>query len=227
MNWTVPKIWEDGECFIIGGGSSILRQFNIPDNIISKVVARECSPTEYSPYLSVLHNKHVIGVNMAYRLGDWIDMVFFGDKGFFLSNQEQLSQLNNLRISCTPYVREVSWVKFLDKDKKKTKGISVNKSLITWNGNSGAAAINLAIHTGVKRVFLLGFDMNVDEKERQWWHQLYKIRDLKKGKKIFSNHLSCFPAIAEDARKLGVEILNCNPDSAIKEFPKININQIL
>jgi len=227
MNWRVPKIWEDGECFILGGGASLARQFCIPDSLIEAVVKKQESALKYSPYLSDLHNKHVIGVNMSYRLGDWIDMVFFGDKGFFLDNKDLLSQLTNLRIGCVPYVRDVSWVKFLVKDNKKTMGITSDPAKIAWNSNSGAAAINLAVHTGVKRVVLLGFDMNVDEKSRQWWHQYYAVRNVEKGKKIFARHLECFADIAKDANRLGVEILNANPDSAINEFKKINIKDVL
>jgi hypothetical protein len=227
MNWKVPKIWEDGECYIIGGGTSIIKQFNIPVDLVSQVMSKKTTPADYSPYLLPLHNKHVIGVNMAYRLGDWIDMVFFGDKGFFLKNEKQLSELTNIRVSCAPYLNGVSWVKYVQKDDEKTKGISTRPGKLSWNGNSGAAAINLAAHTGVRRIILLGFDMNADEMNRQWWHQLYKERDIKKGQKIFARHLSSFSEIAKDAKQLGIEILNSNPDSAIKEFKKINIKDIL
>ena len=90
MSWTVPRIWEEGECFIIGGGISIVKQFDIPTDIVNDVIANKRPVSDYSSYLSSIHNKHVIGVNQAFRLGNWVDVVFFGDKGFFLRNQDRL-----------------------------------------------------------------------------------------------------------------------------------------
>ena len=84
MNWQVPRMWEGGDVWIIGGGPSITKEFGIPDNIVQGVFKKELPLSAYSPYMSFLHDKHVIGVNVAYLLGDWVDMVFFGDKGFFI-----------------------------------------------------------------------------------------------------------------------------------------------
>jgi hypothetical protein len=43
----------------------------------------------------------------------------------------------------------------------------------------------------------------------------------------FPKHLVGFPAIKEDADKLGVQIFNVCPDSAIKEFPKLTLKEAL
>ncbi len=55
-----PKIWAGDTAYVIGGGASV----NSLD-------------------LSLLEDKHVVGVNDAYNLGDWVDVCFFGDKGWF------------------------------------------------------------------------------------------------------------------------------------------------
>jgi hypothetical protein len=36
-----------------------------------------------------------------------------------------------------------------------------------------------------------------------------------------------YPLIAKDAKKMGVEIINVNPDSAITVFPKLELKDIL
>jgi len=54
--WHPPKIWNNGTVFILGGGPSLL------DN-----------------NFDLIENKHVIGINNAYRLGDWVDICWFGD----------------------------------------------------------------------------------------------------------------------------------------------------
>ncbi len=51
--WPIPKIWNKSTVFIIGGGPSLL-----------------------DIDLSLLHDKRVIGVNQAYKLGNWIDILW-------------------------------------------------------------------------------------------------------------------------------------------------------
>jgi hypothetical protein len=180
--------------------------------------------------MAPLHNKHVIGINVAYLIGDWLDMAFFGDKGFYLAHRDQLAAYPKLKVSCHPEMIKVPWVKYLAKDPRHVKGISSNNAMVSWNGNSGAAAISLAVHTGVKRIILLGFDMKLDGKERQHFHACYTYPvDKKKRMRTlpFHRHLPGFIQIAEDARKMGIEIINASPESAITQFPRVNIKDLL
>jgi len=68
--------------------------------------------------------------------------------------------------------------------------------------------------------------------EHQHWHDLYG-RSAGKGtvrrarKMPFHRHLKGFPAIAEDAKRRKIEILNVSPDSAIECFRKVSIKEIL
>jgi len=229
--WKVPRIWEEGDVWIMGGGPSVPKQFDIPDRVIQNVVKGVSTPAAYSPYMSVLHDKHVIGINVAYLIGDWIDMVFFGDKGFFLKHQQGLSKFSGLKVSCHPRANDLNWVKYVARDKKHSRGISSDSRTVSWNGNSGAAAISVAAHAGAKRIILLGFDMKVGEKDIQHWHDLYgrfAAKDPKKRKRMpFYRHLAGFPQIAKDAKRMGIEILNACPDSAIECLKKVTVKEIL
>lgn len=231
MIWKVPRIWEEGDVWIVGGGPSVPKQFNIPDRVVQGVVKGTSLPSVYSPYMSSLHDKHVIGINVAYLIGNWIDMVFFGDKSFFLKHQQRLSKFSGLRISCHPKANDLNWVKYLPRDRKHIRGISPDPRMVSWNGNSGAAAISLAAHAGAKRIILLGFDMKVGESEIQHWHDLYgrfANRDTKKKKRMpFYRHLRGFPEIAKDAKRMGIEMLNACPDSAIECLRKVTVKELL
>lgn len=232
MIWEVPKIWEDGDVWILGGGPSVTKEFQIPDNVVQKVQDGTSPLSAYSPYLSRIHNEHVIGINVAYMIGNWIDMVFFGDVGFFLKHQEGLAKFPGLRVSCHPNTAKVNWVKTLLRDKNHPRGISSSPSMVSWNGNSGAAAISLAVHAGAARVILLGFDMKLDQQKNQHWHNVYgrNNRDIspKRLKSLpFERHLRGFAEIQKDAKRMGVEIINCCPDSAISEFKKFTLKQLL
>jgi hypothetical protein len=234
MIWRAPKMWEGGECWIIGGGPSIPYQFGIPDEVIQKVLRKEDIPHVYSPYLSPIHNKHVIGINMAYKLGTWMDIVFFGDSGFYLQNRKELATFPGLKVSCNPRVNNPVYaeegVKFVQRDNRKARGISTRPGFVSWNGNSGAAAISLAVQLGVKRIILLGFDMDIGPNDNQHWHSLYTSanRKNKTPRKLpFNRHMQGFRFIKKDAKDLGITIINASPNSVITEFTKRTVNELL
>lgn len=236
-NWKVPQLWLNGECFIIGGGKSMPYQFGIPEKLITEVCQGKKSPSAYSPYMSVLHDKHVIGTNNAYMLGDWIDFLMFVDGTWYSVHRRELSKWAGIRVSCAArFVKKPEkMVKFLKKDNKHFEGLSLNSSRISWNKNSGGAAINLAYHLGVKTVYLLGFDMKtIDPKYTHWHGMHYHKNKEKRNKKVlkpiggaYSKHLRGFPAIAADAKKVGLNIINLSKDSAISHFPKMSLSEVL
>jgi hypothetical protein len=227
MKWTVPKMWDGGECFIIGGGASIVSQFNIPQELVEQVKENKTMAHLYSPYMKALHNKHIIGVNNAFMLGDWVDCCFFGDCAWYLVYRLNLAKFVGLKVTCCPRFAEkpekrCEGVKYLAKDSKRY-GITDNLSGVSWNHNSGAAAISLAVHFGVKRIILLGFDMCLNDEKVSHWHGTHG----NKKPPPFPRHLKGFPAIADDASKLGVEILNASLTSAIEVFTKRPIKDLL
>lgn len=226
-------MWDGGDVWIIGGGPSVTAQFNIPDNVVQSVLSGASPLSVYSPYMEYLHDKHVIAINAAYLLGDWVDMVFFGDSGFYLTHKIQLAQFPGLKVSCHAGLSGEKWVKFLSRDGKKPKGISSSPTMVSWNQNSGAASISIAAWAGAKRIILLGFDMKLSGENRQHFHNVYGrgVIDTKDQRKIrrlpFNRHLMGFPAIASDAKGLGIEILNACPDSAIDCLRKVTVKDII
>jgi hypothetical protein len=243
MKWTVPPIWEGDDVWILGGGPSVTKQFGIPDDVVSKVRSGELPPSVYSPYMKDIHDCHVIGINVAYLIGDWIDMVFFGDAKFYLRYCQSLAKWHGLKVSCTPTIEKIPWIKYLGKDEAHPYGISQRKDCISWNHNSGASAVSLAAHLGAKRIILLGFDMRNDETGKRHWHNLYKappasvpakgvLPKRHKGRVItkippFSKHLRGFPEMARNAKAMGIEIINACPESAITVFPKFSLKELL
>jgi len=228
MIWQVPNIWEGGDVFILGGGPSVIKQFDIPDKLYQGVLKKTLSPNVFSPYLSSLHNKHVIGINVAYHIGTWIDWIFFGDNSFFLEHRTNLQKFPGLKICSHDVVSRCNWVKYVPRNKRRL-GISKDPTTVCWNNNSGTAAISIAANAGAKRIILLGFDMKI-ENNKQHWHNQYNLIERQAKKPTippFHSHLQGFPQIAIDAKDRGIEIINCSPDSAITQFPKCNVKDIL
>ena len=234
--WQVPKVWEKGEVWIIGGGPSLIDSFNIPEKIVKAVRLREKGIDAYSPYLAAIHKKHIIGINVAYKFGNWIDICFFGDKHFYLEHQAGLSNFRKLVVTCNKRIGEknLGWVKYLpiekDADNKQKKGISTNPKEVCWNNNSGAAAISVASWMGVKRIILVGFDMTLSSvNNQQHFHNEYRRfgDKVKTASLPFKLHLEPWEAIKRDADNMGIEILNTSLNSAIKEIPKVHIKELL
>jgi hypothetical protein len=231
MNWIIPRMWDGADVWIIGGGPSLPKQFGIPNKVVQSVISGSALPSVYSPYMEALHNKHVIGINVAFLIGDWIDMVFFGDGNFFLQNFEKLAAFPGLKVSCDSKSVKYGWVKNMARDGNKNLGLTTKPGYVSWNFNSGCAAINVAANAGAKRIILLGFDMKLDNSNLQYWHDLYgKGTEMTERRLMglpFERHLRGFPAIAADAKARGIEILNGSPDSAIEQFPKFTVKELL
>lgn len=204
------------------------RQFGVPEDVIQNVVDKKWPPVAYSEYMAPIHDKHVIGINNAYQIGTWMDMVFFGDYSWYLIHRNKLAKWPKIKATCSPRFdtrRDNSEnIKYVQKDHGHRLGISSDRRKVSWNGNSGAAAISLAVHMGAKRIILLGFDMHMMHGATHW-HGGHL--EKKKRKPPFNRHLKGFPFIAQDAKQMGIEILNASPDSAIKVFRKINVKDLL
>lgn len=232
MIWGIPKIWQDSECFILGGGASIIEQFNIPQEIVSEVRAGTKPLSAYSPYMEAIHHKRVIGVNTSFMIGTWIDMLFFGDRGFYLPREKQILNFPRPRISCHEAFLKHPVIKYVAKDNNHSKGLTTKPDHISWNTNSGTAAINLAMHLGARRIILLGFDMDMVDGNKHW-HNEYKNNHKPprnrspKQDVVFGRHLSNFPFVAKDAQRLGLEIINASLNSKIPQFPKVSLKEIL
>ncbi len=207
------------------------RQFGVPEDIIKRVTSGFDGPETYSPFLSPIHSKHIIAINNAYMIGSWIDVVFFGDCNWYTDHRFKLAEFRGIKVtSCGRFAHKEHWqqegVKYLDRDHEKGYGISSDPTKVAWNQNSGAAAISLAHHFGVKRIILLGFDMKLDPNRKSHWHGMHGYN--KKGwAPPFPRHLKGFEYIDRDAKELGLEIINASPESAIEQFPKVEVKDLL
>ncbi len=225
--WTIPSMWEGGECWIIGGGSSMPRQFGIPESVIGSVHSQTDPVAVYSEYLQQLHNKNVIGVNIAFMLGKWVSVLYFEDSTFYRIHREAINKFRNLKVTSLnhmprPIIHTTRNIKRMKRDMRL--GLSNNNSVIRWNHNSGGAAINFATLAGAKRILLLGFDMKPVDDKTHWHSGFYTNATTKTN---FKRFMRSFPQIAADAKRDKIEILNVSPDSALEDFPKVKLEEVL
>lgn len=90
--------------------------------------------------------------------------------------------------------------------------------------NSGYQALNLAIHFGCKRIILLGYDMKYQNNKKHWHPDHPRpLNNFPLGNK-FAHH---FEEAAPLLQEVGVEVINCSPDSALSCFRKADIRMVI
>jgi len=197
--WKPSRIWPDSQVFVIGGGPSL-------------------NDMDLTPIL----DKPVIGVNDAFKLGNWVDVCWFGDCRWYAWNKDLLNNFTGIIASCTNC--RCDHPRVLQVKRLEGSGIIVNQPAVRWNKSSGASAINLAAHLGAKQIVLVGFDMKQRDGQNNW-HQNHK--HTPRPTIYQSLFLQPFDKIATDAQRLGIEVLNATPDTDLQVFRKIDLKEVL
>ena len=227
MAWHIPKIWQDGTAWIIGGGTSILDEFGIPLDLARKIIQGELPLSEYSKYLEPIHGKHTIGVNHAFLIGNWIDVFYFSDTAMWDNEQltEQMMEFRGLRITnnavYTDEMYDQTGLKYVKRSEKKRYGLTDEKDAVCFNNNTGLSAIDLAYHFGAKRIILLGFDMTIGPLNSHIHNINTRLSRGEDPTRSFKRHMLSVGNIWKDARDNGIEILNASQISKIPVFPKV------
>lgn len=223
--WKVPRIWEGGTAWIIGGGISLKIQAGVDPNEKNENVIFEQMNAFLRPKLQ---GKNIIGLNKAFKLGDWIDICYFGDNRFLDWYQAELKQFKRLIVSCAPRALDKKWIKTIRRDGNRGSELSLSRNDSSgWFGNTGASSINFAALLGAKTIILLGFDgdFNKENPQNNNWHSGYPQGSpggFKDAARIYTGFNKSFIPVASSAVKLGIKIYNATPNTSIQCFEKID-----
>lgn len=171
--WTPPNEWSGRDSYLIGGGSS-LKSFDF----------------------SLLKGLNTIGCNDAFKLGpEIVKICLFGDASWFNRQKWELEKFPNRVVTLAPdaLAYRVSW---LLKMVREMHGLGKGFTL-GWNYSTGAAAINLALSLGSRRIFLLGYDLKRNEKGESHWHNYFRPNITPDSS--FSRFLKGFHKLNEEA----------------------------
>lgn len=95
--------------------------------------------------------------------------------------------------------------------------------MIHEGGNSGYQAINLAFHTGAKRIVLLGFDMQRTDGKAHWFGNHPGNMQVPSP---YADWLHKFEQLAADLKVQGVEVLNCTRETALTCFERVSLDAV-
>ena len=190
--WRVPRVWRGETCWILGGGPSLL-----------------------DLDLNLLRDRRTIAVNNAYKVAMWADAMIFGDCQWYPTHGKGLSSFAGLKVTTCPTWEREPGIRYLHQE-LMPYGITEDPVSLRWNLSTGACAMNLAYHLGVSRIVLLGFDMHKGPNGESNFHDDYGHPQRRDP---FRKFLLPFPEIKADLDRLGVEVVNATPGSALTLWP--------
>lgn len=175
--------------------------------------------TGVTPYL-----RRVIVINTTFRLAPWADVLYACDAKWWDYHAAEVSALGFCGglWSIQTEARARHGVQIIES--KRGAGLGREPGVINQGTNSGYQAINFAWQCGAARIVLLGFDMH-EVGGRAHWHADHpgKIRRANP----YAQWLLKFPQLASDLDEEGCEVVNCTPNSALRAFQQMPLDEAL
>jgi hypothetical protein len=206
--WTVEPLWLGETCFILAGGPSLA-----------------------DVDLSLLRGQRTITINSSVfrSLEAGLDdgVLYFVDPEWFdiPRRREAVEKWRGLVVTpSTAAKKALPWINRIELETRR--GFPpLNSPTVRRGRSSGQTCIALARALGATTVGLLGYDMQ-EVGGREHHHDDYRGESRDPG--MYRNHfLPSFKGWNEDAKRAGVRVLNCTPDSALDEFEKVDMHELL
>ncbi len=103
-------------------------------------------------------------------------------------------------------------------------GLTTTPHQIHSGGNSGYQAVNLAYLFGARRILLVGYDMQMTGGAQHWFGPHPKTLSMVHP---YSAWLKRFAVLADDLSTVGVTVLNCTRETAMRCFAREDLRRAL
>jgi hypothetical protein len=173
----------------------------------------------------------VIVVNDMYLVAPWADVLYFADDKWW-------------RWQLQGVAKSWPWAKFGTDDVKKAfagfagqkvtiehptmatgpdiftlkkdgaDGLSEKQNAIRTGSNSGFQAMNIAALSGASRILLVGYDLRYIGGRTH----SHNGHSAKENESVYMAYAQRFSTLERPMEKLGIDVANCTPGSAVKTF---------
>jgi hypothetical protein len=157
----------------------------------------------------------VIVVNNTYQLAAWADLLYAADAEWW-AQHPQAREFAGLKVTCSD-VRGIHKLR-----NTGAEGFDPDPAAVRTGGNSGYQAIHVAAHAGASRILLLGYDMDGGH-----WHAEHEPPLRTTHRDTYGVWLGRFPRLRTELEVRGIEVVNCNPESALRAFRKMSLAEAL
>lgn len=168
----------------------------------------------------------VVVVNDSWRLAPWADVLYACDWRWWRKHGG-VPAFHGLKVTLSNSLGHIdAWPEIKVLRNTGTAGLERSPSGLRTGRNSGYQAINLAVHFGVRRIVLLGYDMKPAPDGRTHWFGDHADWPTRPGifETVFQPY---FQDLARELAAGGVEIINCTLDSALDAFPRRELSRVI
>lgn len=203
----IPRLWEGETGCIFGSGPSLT-------SAQIERVRGQC---------------RTIAVNCSFRLAPWCDVLYATDVKWWNEYEHPRdgglpwTAFQGLKITQDHAVKQPEVIRIPG---LSLPGLSHDQWHVHTGANSAYAAMNLAVHLGVKRVILLGCDMRAVNGKTHC-HPDHPQGMANPGPSNFQTWIQNFRSTLPDLEKAGVEVINATPGSALDCFPMVTLEEAL
>lgn len=197
----VARCWPGRTVYLLGGGPS-LRGFDFER----------------------LRGRCVVAINALGHAAPWAPVLYFRDSGFFNKNRALVDGWAGTVYTISRAVKRdapdrVIRLRHEDLETRLSNG----QGCIKAGRSSGHDAFAVAALTGATTLALLGYDMRCVN-GRSHSHDFYRNPDLELYEREFAPSFRGWDALA---RRAGIQVYNCTPDSALDEFEPAGLDDVM
>jgi hypothetical protein len=177
-----------------------------------------------------LKGRHVVAVNSMHHWVPWAEYAFFGDLRWWHREcgqfPDRVRRFKGEWVTIAPEAKRMPGGTVVRKLKRVhlPPGITMHRDSVAMARTSALAAINLCVHLGANRVFLLGVDGGWGANKRAHCHTEHPWpRPPHTWRVKVKEFLTAVTPLA----LAGVEVFNCNPKSELRVFPSADLDSVL
>jgi hypothetical protein len=196
----VPSLCPGGTVVCLGGGPSLVRE-----------------DVDYCRGKAT-----VVCVNDAWRLAPWADALIGSDAAWWHVHNG-VPDFPGLKFCLQANAATIPGMRVLRNT--GDAGLEADPTGVRTGRNSGAAAINLAVHFGAKRIILLGYDMEVCDENRSHWFGNHP-QGLR-GNSPYPLFRAMIATMVDPLKLAGVQVINASRQTALVCFPRMALTEAL
>lgn len=162
-----------------------------------------------------------VAVNDTYQWAPWADVLYACDARWWELHQGA-QEFQGLKFALEKKADKWPGVTVLEHT--GDRGLERDPSGVRTGKNSGYQAINVAVHLGAKRILLLGYDMAAQGKRTHFAGHRPAPYHASSPYPFFAD---MFGSMTADLKALGVDVVNCSRETALKCFPRRSLAKAL
>ncbi len=161
----------------------------------------------------------IIAINDAFRLAPWADLLYFADRRWWDGPQGRQSDVERSLVARIVTCSDAPGCLHLRNT--GIEGFEPAPGNIRTGNNSGYQAIHLAIHLGVSRIVLFGYDMRVSGHQTHWGERPEGHTPEDFARTLVDLMLPLFRGLVRPLADRGIEVTNASPGSALTLWPVV------